>query len=168
MVAGPKLAKGINYMINQIITPDNISGFVVGEGCFYVEFGHDKKYRLQTRVRPSFVIELAEDDVDILTAIRQSLGCGTIYHVDFGRYKNYQLKKWKRHVRYKVSNITDITTKLIPFFEQHPLFGKKAKAFYYFQEIVKMVLAKQHLATAGLDQIAKLVHQLHLINKRGI
>ena len=155
-------------MIDQIITPENISGFVVGEGCFYVEFGHDIKYKLQMRVRPSFVIELAEDDQEILEIIKQSIGCGTVYHVDFGRYKKYQQKKWKRHVRYKVSSIAEISTKLIPFFNKYPLFGKKAKAFYYFKEIVAKVIDKQHLSTDGLAEISKLVHQLHLINKRGI
>ena len=154
-------------MANQTITPNNISGFVVGEGCFYVEFGKDTKYKLQIRVRPSFVIELAEDDLDILEAIKRSINCGTIYHVDFGRYKTYQYKKWKRHVRYKVSNITDIATKLVPFFEQNPLFGKKAKAFYYFREVVQRIVAKQHLSSEGLTEIAELIHQLHLINKRG-
>lgn len=155
-------------MTNHVITPENISGFVVGEGCFYVEFGRDTKYKLQMRVRPSFVVELAEDDIEILQAIKEVVGCGTIYHVDFGRYKTYQHKKWKRHVRYKVSNITDIATKLIPFFERYPLFGKKAKAFSYFRQIVQKVVAKQHLSTIGLEEISQLVRQLHLINKRGI
>ena len=118
-------------MVNTI-SPENISGFVVGEGCFYVEFGKDGKYKTKLRVRPAFVIELAFDDEPILQSIKQIIGCGTVYNLDFGRYQNYREKNWKSHVRYKVSNITDITTKLIPFFEKYPLFGKKEKAFLLF------------------------------------
>ena len=151
----------------HVITPENISGFVVGEGCFYVEFGRDKKYLLGVRVRPSFVVELAEDDISVLEAMRDLITCGSIYHLDYGRYQKYYQKKWKRHVKYKVSNITDISTKLIPFFREHPLFGKKAKAFYFFENIVQKVLEKKHLEKQGLKEIAELVHKLHEINKRG-
>lgn len=152
---------------SHIITPENISGFVVGEGCFYVEFGKDSKYLLGVRVRPAFTIELAEDDIDILISMKSIIGCGNVYHLDYGRYQGYQQKKWRRHVKYKVSNITDISQKLIPFFQKHPLFGKKAKAFDVFRRVVSAVLAKEHLSQDGLKRIAELVHQLHGINKRG-
>ena len=154
-------------MVNTI-SPDNVSGFVVGEGCFYVEFGKDEKYKLQVRVRPSFVIELAEDDVDVLNAIKELVGCGTVYALDFGRYQKYSVKNWKKHVRYKVSNITDIAEKLVPFFEQHPLFGKKAKAFEFFKQIVALVVRKQHLDEQGLKEIELLSNQLRAVNKRGL
>ena len=150
------------------ISPENISGFVVGEGCFYVEFGKDIKYTLQIRVRPSFLVEVVEDDISILQMIQHIIGCGTVYHLDFGRYQKYHQKKWKKHVRYKVSNITDIATKLIPFFEEYPLFGKKKEAFSIFKLIVQKVLEKKHLSKEGLKEISELVSQLHLVNKRGI
>lgn len=154
--------------MTEVISPENISGFVVGEGCFYVEFGKDEKYKLQTRVRPSFVIEVAVDDERVLHTIKEVIGCGTVYHLDFGRYEAYAQKNWKKHVRYKVSNITDIATKLIPFFEKYPLFGKKLKAFELFKPIVQKVLEKKHLNTEGLKEISELVHQLHTVNKRGV
>ncbi len=154
--------------MTEVISPENISGFVVGEGCFYVEFGKDVKYKLQTRVRPSFIIEVVVDDLPVLNAIKEIIGCGTVYNVDYGRYEAYKVKKWKEHVRYKVSNITDISTKLIPFFDHHPLFGKKLKAFKLFKAIVQKVLDKEHLDVNGLKKISELVDQLHSVNKRGV
>lgn len=154
--------------MTEVISPENISGFVVGEGCFYVEFGKDVKYRLQTRVRPSFVIEVAADDESVLDAIKEIIGCGTVYKLNFGRYQNYKEKNWKKHVRYKVSNITDIANKLIPFFEKNTLFGKKLKAFNIFKLIVEKVLDKKHLDEKGLSEISVLVDQLHSVNKRGV
>src|SRR3989338_900994 len=131
--------------MTDIISPENISGFVVGEGCFYVEYGKDSKYKLGWRVRPSFMIELAEDDEPVLQAIKNIIGCGTVYGLDYGRYEKYRVKNWKRHVRYKVSNIADIADKLVPFFEKYPLFGKKERAFSLFKQIVRQVLDKKHL-----------------------
>ncbi len=160
-------AKGENSMTKNVITPQNVSGFVVGEGCFYVEFGKDQKYLLGVRVRPSFTVELAEDDEDILCSMQEIIGCGSVYHLDYGRYQKYHQKKWKKHVKYKVSNITDIATKLIPFFEANPLFGKKARAFAIFRSIVQSVLSKEHLTDKGLKKIAESVQKLHIINKRG-
>ena len=154
--------------MTNVISPENISGFVVGEGCFYVEFGKDVKYKLQTRVRPSFAIEVAEDDKVVLDSIKEIIGCGTVYGLDFGRYQSYKEKNWKKHVRYKVSNITDIAEKLIPFFEKHQLFGKKEKAFNIFRLIVQKVLDKKHLDKEGLVEISELVDQLHSVNKRGV
>jgi hypothetical protein len=165
-IVANSLAKEVTSM-THVITPENISGFVVGEGCFYVEFGKDTKYLLGTRVRPAFVVELAEDDLSILEAMKNLLACGTVYHLDYGRYQKYHQKKWKRHVRYKVSNLTDIVTKLIPFFKNYPLFGKKAQAFHFFQIIVERMLKKKHLTKEGLKEIAGLVNDLHRINKRG-
>ena len=150
------------------ITPENISGFVVGEGCFYVEFGKDGMYKNKIRVRPSFVIEIAEDDIEVLRQIKDLIGCGTVYQVDFGRYQKYQEKKWKKHARYKVSNIADISTKLVPFFDKSPLFGKKQRAFDLFKQVVQKVLQKDHLKADGLKEISILVDQLRIVNKRGI
>ncbi len=154
-------------MVNSI-SPENISGFVVGEGCFYVEFGKDGKYKSKIRVRPTFVIEVAQDDEAVLLSIKQILGCGTVYHLDFGRYQTYKDKNWKKHVRYKVSNISDIATKVVPFFEKHPLFGKKLKAFEFFKAVVQKVLDKKHLNTQGLKEISDIVDQLRIVNKRGV
>ena len=150
------------------ISPENISGFVVGEGCFYVESGKDPKYKLGYRVRAAFCIELREDDREILEAIQETLGCGNIYQLNFGRYKNYSKKNWKPHVKYRVSNQNDIIHKVIPFFEKYPLFGKKKKSFDVFTKIVKKIEFKEHLTPYGLEGTKKLVSELKSLNKKGM
>ena len=149
------------------ISPENISGFVVGEGCFYVESGKDPKYKLGYRVRAAFCIELREDDQEILEAIQKTLECGNIYHLDFGRYKGYKKKGWKPHVKYRVSNQTDIIQKVIPFFEKYPLFGKKLKSFNVFTKIVDKIKRKEHLTPEGLEAAKLLVSELKALNKKG-
>ena len=150
------------------IPPESISGYVTGEGCFYVESGYDPKYKLEYRVRPAFCIEVKESDKEILEEIKQVLGCGNIYSLDFGRYKGYTEKKWHRHVKYRVSNFKDIWTKVIPFFKNHPLFGTKKKAFEVYCEIAKKIYERRHVTYEGLEQIKVLVSQLKALNKKGL
>lgn len=149
------------------ISPENISGFVVGEGCFYVESGKDPKYKLGHRIRAAFCIELREDDREILEAIQRTLGCGNIYSLNFGRYKGYAKKKWKPHVKYRVSNQTDIIQKIIPFFNKYPLFGKKQKVFEVYSRIVEKIRNKEHLTANGLEETKLLVAELSSLNKKG-
>lgn len=150
------------------ISPENISGFVVGEGCFYVESSKDLKYKLGHRVRAAFCIELRADDREILESIQKELGCGNIYDLDFGRYEGYSKKGWQPHVKYRVSNQADLIQKVIPFFKNNLLFGKKLKVFEVFTKIVEKIEAKEHLTIEGLEMVKDLVSELKAMNKKGM
>ena len=150
------------------MSPESISGYITGEGCFYVESGYDKKYRLKHRIRPAFCIECRESDREILESIRKRIGCGNLYQLDFGRYKGYEQKKWQPHVKLRVSNFQDIRKKVIPFFGKYPLFGTKRKSFEVFSEIVERMEKGEHLKGGSLEQIKLLVKDLNLLNKKGL
>lgn len=150
------------------ITPENVSGFVVGEGCFYVESGFDPKYKLKHRIRPAFCIEVTAQDREILDAIQNMFGCGSVYDLDFGRYKGYESKKWKPHVKYRVSNQSDLREKVVPFFDKHPLFGKKLEAFKLFKEILNKLSKGEQKTPESLEELKKLADQLKSVNKKGI
>src|SRR5918992_3682210 len=121
-------------MSPQTVTPEHVAGLVVGEGCFYAESGRDKKYRSGWRIRPAFCIEMRHDDREVLEYVRDHLGCGAIYDLDFGRYRGYESKGWKPHVKYRVSNLADLHGKVVPFFRSRALFGRKRRAFELFSE----------------------------------
>lgn len=152
----------------ESLPPEAVSGFVTGEGCFYAESGKDLKYRLGHRVRLAFCIEVKESDREILERIRQTLKCGNVYTLHFGRYKGYERKKWKPHVKYRVSNFQDIWTKVIPFFEKYPLFGTKQKVFEVYREIAQMMYERRHITYEGLETIKLKVNQLKALNKKGL
>ena len=149
------------------ISPDALSGFVVGEGCFYVESGFDKKYRLKWRIRPAFCVEVRHDDRSILESLKEAIGCGNIYELDFGRYKGYEEKKWRPHVKYRVSNIEDISQKVVPFFQKYPLFGRKKRCFDIFCRLVGEMKEKRHLDPMGLEKVKVQVQELNTLNKKG-
>ncbi len=149
----------------KVISPENISGFVVGKGHFYAEYGQDIKYKLGYRIRAIFYVEVGEEDIEILESMKYIFGCGNI--ISFKKVFNNQ-KKWKKPIKYKVSNQSDIFSKVIPFFEKYPLFGQKLKVFNIFAKIVYKIKFKDHLTQDGLKEIHLLVSELQTMNKKGL
>lgn len=149
------------------MTPENLAGLVVGEGCFYAESAEDPKYRSGWRVRPSFCIEMRADERGVLEEVKQHLGCGKVYDLDFGRYRGYESKGWNPHVKFRVGNLNDLHNKVVPFFRKYQLFGRKQKAFELLAQIVEMMIRKEHLHPQGLEKARKLASQLAEHNMKG-
>lgn len=132
--------------MNSTLSPDYVVGFVDGEGCFFITVNKGGK-----EIRLLFEIELREDDREVLERIRKTLGCGSLYRLEYKRYE-----KWHPHVKLKVSNFKDISEKLIPFFKKNPLQAKKGKDFAIFCEVAEMMKNKKHLTASGREAIARL------------
>ena len=135
--------------MNSKLNPYYLDGLVDGEGCFSITFNRHKNNRVEVRL--IFEIELREDDKEILTRVKETLGCGNIYHLDYAKYQ-----KWKPHYKYKVSNLKDITQKVIPFFKKYPLQAKKKKSFEVFSKVASLMLLKKHLTPEGILEIRNL------------
>ena len=154
--------------MRSIITPENIAGLVVGEGCFYAESAPDPKYRSGWRIRPGFCVEMRADERSVLEAIRDHLRCGSIYVLDFGRYKGYEGRGWHPHVKYRVTRLADLAGQVVPFFSEYPLFGRKARAFVIFSELVRLLEAGAHREHPGLFRGRALAAALAEHNARGL
>ena len=135
-----------------MLNPHYIVGFTDGEGCFCISINQNGP-RLP-EVRLLFEIELREDDRAILEQIREVFDCGNIYRLNYARYD-----KWRPHVKYKVSNFTDIYTKIIPFFKRYPLRAKKLHSFETFCHAAELIKTKQHLTVEGIAKIQALKHK---------
>ncbi|MEK7059429.1 MAG: LAGLIDADG family homing endonuclease [Patescibacteria group bacterium] len=135
-----------------MLNPHYIVGFVDGEGCFCISL--NKNGDRLPEVRLIFEIELREDDEPILREIQKSLDCGNIYHLDYARYA-----QWLPHVKLKVSNFTDISSKVIPFFHRYPPQAKKRLQFNKFCLAAEIIRTKQHLTPEGIAKIQALRHE---------
>lgn len=145
------LREGMNSKLN----PYYLVGLVDGEGCFSITFNNHKD-RI-TEVRLIFEIELREDDKEILERVKNTLECGNIYYLGYERYK-----KWRPHYKYKVSNIKDITQKIIPFFQKYPLQAKKKYSFELFVQIAQLIVNKKHLTSEGIKNIRAIKNSLSI------
>lgn len=107
-----------------------------GEGCFYINFRRTIRY--ERKNRPvyfhwdiGFAIVLRADDKNILEKIKCTLNCGRI-----SISKNGQ-------ARYEVGDMADLTDKIVPFFERHPLRAKKQSDFILWEEALKIFKRNQ-------------------------
>jgi hypothetical protein len=118
-----------------MLTPDYIRGFVDGEGCFYI--------LNTTRIACEF--QVSQKDRAVLEEMRQYFGCGYIKM----KYDAAQTSV------YIVKSIKDLSTKIVPFFREHPLIVKRNQ-FERFAEVVQMQSQKLHLTPQGKLKIAQL------------
>ena len=48
--------------ISNKLYPNYVTGFIDGEGCFYIGTSRDSKYRFKCRIKLSFIINSHEKD----------------------------------------------------------------------------------------------------------
>lgn len=77
-----------------------------------------------------------------MKALIEYLGCGRYYS-----------KKKQDVGDIVVSGLSDITAKIIPFFEKYPIVGVKALDFVDFCKASKLIKDKAHLTESGLENI---------------
>jgi len=119
------------------LSGDYVAGFVDGEGCFALKFRRD--VRNDRKNKPvyyywdiEFAIMLHADDKDILDRIQDALGCGKVGMVDKRGY-----------VRYSITDVGELSGKVIPFFKRYPLQAKKSFDFELWKEAVAIFVRNQ-------------------------
>lgn len=141
------------------LTPDYIVGLVDGEGSFTVyirDVDKEKKVIRRTVVEPKFYIKLVEKDKDILYALKEFFGCGSVYFQKDTR-PNHQ-----NCYRYEVYNRSDLLKKIIPFFKRHKLkFSSKRTDFETFCLLMEMIKRDAHRTKPGLRQMFALKQTMH-------
>lgn len=130
---------------NQQERLDNswVSGFVDGEGCFYVGINKNKSMSLGWQVLPEFRVVQHERDEQVLQKIKTHFGFGNI-RINHGDRKEFRVRG--------LENLN----KIVKFFRENPLQSKKKKDFGLFSEIIFMMNNNKHLTRSGLNKIAKI------------
>jgi len=121
---------------------DYIAGLTDGEGCFSLVVRKDTRHERKSKAtyfswKAAFIISLRIDDKDLLDSVRETLTCGS---VTFN----------SGSARFQVSNLDDLRDRIIPFFDHHKLYGKKAKDFAVWREAVD-ILIKYKIARGGVN-----------------
>lgn len=129
-----------------------ISGFVDGEGTFYVEINPHKEMGIGYQVSPEFRVVQHEKNEAVLFAIKKYFGCGVIR-------VNHEDRK-----EYRVRSIENLDTIIIPFFIRYPLQTSKKFDFLKFKHIIALIKQKEHLTKEGLLKIldnALIMNRVH-------
>lgn len=139
---------------------DYIAGFIDGEGCFTITIAKHATKKLGLDARIHFQIELRADDLEILEAIQETIGCGHIYQLSYERYG------WHPHAELKVSSLKEITEKLIPFLTRYPLRAKKRFSFELFVQAVELFKQKEHLTHEGIEKLKLIRTEMNQYSKK--
>jgi hypothetical protein len=123
----------------EIQDPNWLAGFTSGEGSFMIK---TRKSSANKGYSVILVFKLTQHrrDLELMMKLPDYLDCGYYYpYLEAGDFT--------------VTKISDITDKIIPFFDRYPLFGAKAKDFEDFKEASVHIKSKAHLTKEGLDKI---------------
>jgi len=119
-----------------------VAGFVSGEACFFIQTSKSKTHKLGISVTLNFFVIQNIRDSYLLSSFVQVFGCGSFYIVEKSGIIIFSVRKF-----------SDITEKIIPFFEEYNIQGVKAKEFNDFKEASILMKSKLHLTKEGLDKI---------------
>lgn len=145
LVIGPPPGGGLRPLVKSRVhmDPDWLSGFVEGEGCFFVNIYKRKDSVLGEGVKLVFKLTQDNRNNEVLALVSSHLACGKIYS---------QSSKG-RVLDFMVTGLEDILGKIIPFFLAHPLKGAKLNEFQDFVKVAKLMQNKAHLTKGGLEEI---------------
>lgn len=132
-----------------------VVGFVDGEGCFSVPIFRNRTCRLGWQVQPAFTVVQGARSVDALHRMRRFFGCGQVGRND--RSDNHREPMYRLTVR----RLSDLSDRIVPFFEAHPLVTAKRCDFVRFAEVVRLMGEGHHLSVEGLSRIATISESMN-------
>lgn len=114
-----------------------LAGFTSGEGCFMVRVINSSSYSLRVQVQLVFKLTQHSRDEQLIRSLVDYLGCGNIYVngtvVDF-----------------KITKFSDLTNKIISFFQKYSIIGVKVLYFADFMKVAELMSDNKHLTIEGL------------------
>jgi hypothetical protein len=137
------------------LDPWFVTGLTEGEGCFCVSFAVRRKMRTGLEVRPSFSLSLNERDRGLLEDLQAFFGCGWI-----------RRSKADRTYKYESRSTGELTQRILPHFETHPLRGCKVRSFNGFRQVCRMIEQGDHLRRDGLIEIISIAVEMNLGKRR--
>lgn len=133
----------VDYDLRNI-TCDWLSGFISGDGCFFVNIYKVKDCSTGYAVKLSISVTQHLKDKVLMENIARILMCGRVY------------KHSNSTVVLKISTFKHISDVIIPLFEQYPIRGIKSRDFKDFCLIASKVQTKTHLTIEGLEEIREI------------
>ena len=156
-----------NPMVSDrsLITPENqqerlenvgwVVGFVDGEGCFSCSIYRCHKMTLKWQVRPSFDVVQGASSRDVLEDLVRFFDCGRIY-------RNRRRDNHREDLfRFCVYRFDDLRSKIVPFFQEHPLRTAKRENFQKFAQILELMAMRRHLTIPGVREIAEIAQTMN-------
>ena len=131
------------------LEPSWVTGFVDGEGCFFVGINRHPEMTAGFQVLPEFTVVQHKRDTQLLYALKEFFGCGVV-RVNHGDRMAYRVRKLE-HLRERV----------VPFFERYPLKSKKRVDFLKFRKAIMLIDRGEHLKPEGIQRIQEIASSMN-------
>lgn len=125
----------------EIPDPNWLSGFMDGEGCFFISIYKSPKSKLGVAVQQVFKIAQHSRDIELLEGIVKYLNCGRVE------------KRKTEACDFTVTSFDSLYNIIIPFLRKYPLVGSKNLDFEDFSKVAELVKDKKHLTKDGIESI---------------
>lgn len=123
----------------ETINPYWVSGFVDGDGCFYISL-------INNSTGASLVFKITQHirDIELLKELVNYFNCGR-FSLSSPEAGDFIVTKFE-----------DIYTKIIPFFNKYPLQGSKSLDFSDFNSVAELMKNKAHITSEGFESIKQI------------
>lgn len=130
-------------------------GFTDGEGAFTISILKNSTSKTGWQVFPEFIVTQGAKSREVLDLFQDYFGCGKVYLNR--RFDNHNEDLY----RYCVRSLSDLKTKIIPFFRENPLKSHKAEDFKLFCQAMEAISGGEHLNIIGLEKIAHIAMRMN-------
>jgi hypothetical protein len=152
---GSDKPSGADNQQERPLAAEWIVGFVDGEGCFSVPIFRNSSCRSGWQCQPEFAVVQGVKSVSVLYALGRFFECG-------GVTVNRRVDNHREDMaRFGVRRLADLSGRIIPFFEEHPLFTAKRDDFMRFSTVVGLMCQGLHLRMEGLALIADIAESMN-------
>lgn len=124
-----------------IFHPAWVTGFIDGEGTFFVDLLKNKTMALGIQVQLQFSITQHIRDADLMHSLVDFFGAGIV--VSDGPTK----------VQYRIRRFADFEQSLFPLLDEYPLMTQKRLDAEAFRKVYALMKDGRHLTPDGLDEI---------------
>lgn len=124
-----------------IFHPAWVTGFIDGEGTFFVDLLKNKTMALGFQVQLQFSITQHIRDADLMRSLVDFFGAGIV--VPDGPTK----------VQYRIRRFADLEQSLFPLLDEYPLMTQKRLDAEAFRKVHALMKDGRHLTPDGLDEI---------------
>src|SRR2546423_10245423 len=142
--------------MGRVDLPSYISGYVDGEGCFNVSIAPRPTLRVGWEVRPSLSVSQNGDRSEVLLAIQDYFGCGSL-----------RPDRSDSTLKWEIRSLPLLVERVLPHFQRYPLRSGKQGDFERFAATCEAMTRGSHLTTAGFVEIVRWAATMNPSGKRG-
>src|SRR5437016_5435993 len=117
----PRMRSDAGPLVSREYLSAYISGYADGEGCFTVSISPRASLAVGWEVRPNFSVSQNGDRAEVLYALQDYFGCGSI-----------RPDRSDKTVKWETRKLGDLLEQVVPHFIRYPLLSAKQLDFERF------------------------------------